>query len=213
MKTIRVILVFLAMCFSVGAEEKEYAKPALLRVEDLDGFEELSEGRQELIRTSLVTAREANTKRYLFGGSSPADGFDCSGAQYYVLRKEGYEVPRTSAQQFVWLRDAGTITILTERVQTLDDEVFGKLEPGDLVFWSGTYVPTDGRNVKVTHVAMYLGKEKKDGRRVMVSATEGRSYRRVQSSGYGVQDFRLPSKTSRSKMVGFGSIPGVDGEG
>lgn len=211
MRRLLILASFLAAPWGF-AEEKKYEPAAILEVEELAEFAGLSEARQDLLRTAMETAEKASPNPYLFGGNDPSEGFDCSGAMYFVLRKEGYKPPRTSAQQFVWIRDAGEMHPVGEKVESLEDEIFEKLKPGDLLFWSGTYVPTDGRTVKVTHVAMYAGTEKKDGRRVMISSTEGRSYRRVQSSGMGVQDFRLPSKTSRSKFVGFGSIPGIEKE-
>jgi|TARA_B110000908_G_scaffold133745_1_gene157829 hypothetical protein len=90
----------------------------------------------------------------------------------------------------------------------LDDKAFKKLTPGDMMFWSGTYVPTDGRTVKITHVSLYLGQEK-DGWHVMIGASKGRSYRGKKGDGYGVYDFRLPSKASKSRFVGFGPPPGL----
>ncbi len=51
-----------------------------------------------------------------------------------------------------------------------------------MMFWSGTYVPTDGRTVKITHVSLYLGQEK-DGWDVMIGASKGRSYRGKKGDG------------------------------
>jgi cell wall-associated NlpC family hydrolase len=83
------------------------------------------------------------------------------------------------------------------------------LKPGDLLFWSGTYEPTDGRKANITHVAIYLGREGKDKRPVMINATDGRSYRGKQANGYGVYDFYLPKEGSKSIFVGFGTPPGI----
>lgn len=166
------------------------------------------------VRLKLVEKAEEAAKKYShfsykFGGASPKDGgFDCSGAMYYVLREVGLKPPRTSAQQFSWVRDAGRLTVVGDGVTSLEDKVFGKLRPGDLLFWSGTYIPTDGRKVNITHVAIYLGKEK-DGRFVMANATSGRSYRGKKGDGFGIYDFKLPSKSSKSKFVGYGSPVGL----
>lgn len=187
----------------------KYYRPAALKTADLTEFKDLSEPRRKLITLALETRSKNKWLKYKFGGSNPsAGGFDCSGAMYYVLRGAGYKPPRTSAQQYIWVRDAKKITHVEGKPQSLDDKAFKKLTPGDLIFWSGTYVPTDGRTVKITHVSLYLGTEK-DGRHVMVGATKGRSYRGKKGDGYGVYDFRLPSKTSKSRFVGFGSPPGM----
>ncbi|MDB4419001.1 hypothetical protein N9291_00175 [bacterium] len=65
------------------------------------------------------------------------------------------------------------------------------------LFWSGTYSPTDGRKVKITHVGMYLGIETKDNRAVMICATRGRSYRDVPRDGFGSAP--LPEKKGGEK--------------
>lgn len=191
------------------AQEKTFARPALIKTEDLKEFATLSPLRQKLINAALQGAKAGLDKKYLFGGQSPKEGFDCSGAMYFTLEACGYDAPRSSAAQYIWLRDAGNITKITDKIEKIDDPIFAKLAPGDLLFWSGTYVPTDERTVKITHVGMYLGTEKKDGHQVMVCSTEGRSYRGTQASGFGVYDFKLPSAKSRSKLVAFGSIPAL----
>ncbi|MFK7909485.1 MAG: C40 family peptidase [Akkermansiaceae bacterium] len=189
---------------------KTYHQPAVICSKQLLAFEKYTEVQQELTRTALASIPANKWLRYKFGGaSSKAGGFDCSGAMYYTLRKAGYKPPRTSAQQYIWIRDKGTIHAVTSEVTKLDDPAFKHLKPGDLLFWSGTYVPTDGRKVKITHVSMYLGKEK-DGRHVMAGATKGRSYRGKRGDGFGVYDFKLPRKGSRSKFVGYGTPPAAE---
>lgn len=188
-------------------EKKTFAQPALIETDELKEFSTLSPERQALIEAALKGAKAGLDKKYLFGGESPDVGFDCSGAIYYTLEACGYDAPRSSAAQFIWLREVGNIIEIPEKTTKLDDPIFEKLSPGDLVFWSGTYIPTDDRKVKITHVGIYLGTEKKDGRPVMACSTEGRSYRGTQASGFGVYDFKLPSPKSRSKLVAYGAIP------
>jgi cell wall-associated NlpC family hydrolase len=68
--------------------------------------------------------------RYVYGGSSPRSGFDCSGLVRYVYAHFGITLPHSSYAQF----DRG------RRVSR------GSLRPGDLVFFDG-----------LGHVGMYIG--------------------------------------------------------
>ncbi len=196
--------------WTVVGQTKKYARPAIVELESLKEFAELSKERKAILRTAMETAKKTRSKKYQFGGSSPKQGgFDCSGAMYYIMGQSGLKPPRTSAQQFLWVRDAGNLIAVSKEIRKLDDPVFKKLLPGDLLFWSGTYEPTDGRKVKITHVGMYLGTEKKDGRPVMINATTGRSYRGMAADGFGVYDFKIPSSKSKSRFVGYGSPLGL----
>lgn len=184
---------------------KEYHPPASLKTSELKGYTLLSPARKKRIKASLDLIHQNDWLKYKFGSADPSNGgFDCSGAIYYLFKNLGYQVPRTSAQQYLWLKKIHKVSPTTT---SLDHQDFKKLKPGDLVFWSGTYIPTDGRKVPVTHVGMYLGKEKKDGHPVMVCASKGRSYRGKRQDGYGVYDFKLPSSRSKSKLVGYGTPP------
>lgn len=132
---------------------------------------------------------------YKFGGASPkSGGFDCSGAMHYLLNKCGYKPPRTSSQQYVWIRDNAKIHPVGKKVESIDDPAFKHLREGDLLFWSGTYIPRDDRKVKITHVGIYLGKDA-DGLRIMACSSKGRSQRGKKGDGYGIYDFKLPRKT------------------
>ena len=68
--------------------------------------------------------------RYLYGGSSPSDGFDCSGLVRYVYAHFGVSLAHSSYAQF----DLG------RRVSR------SALRPGDLVFFDG-----------LGHVGIYIG--------------------------------------------------------
>ena len=72
---------------------------------------------------------------YVWGGSSPATSFDCSGYLSYILNQCGWNVGRLGA--------TGLYNYCTPT---------GDPEPGDLVFFVGTY-DTDG----VSHCGLYLG--------------------------------------------------------
>lgn len=187
-----------------------YGKPALVTTEALVEFETLPEDRRKLISKAIQVATESPWLPYKFGGSSPADGgFDCSGAMFYVMQEVGIAPPRSSAAQFLWLKSAGRLHEISPDVRDLDDEAMKPLMPGDLLFWGGTYTPTDGREVNVTHVALFLGHEKKDGRAIMINATDGRSYRGTKANGYGVYDFTLPREGGRTVFMGYGTPPGI----
>ena len=70
---------------------------------------------------------------YLWGGSDPNTGADCSGFVQYVYRNFGVELPRCSYQQ-----------------ATVGEEVsFDELQPGDLIFYQ--------RSSRIGHVALYIG--------------------------------------------------------
>lgn len=74
--------------------------------------------------------------RYHFGGTTPDDGFDCSGLVQYVFARFELEPPRTAARQ-------ARIGAAVRREQ---------LRPGDLL--------TFGEGDSVTHVGIYVGDRK-----------------------------------------------------
>ena len=190
-------------------EKTSHGRPAVIGTEQLKDFGTLPEDRRKLIEGAIAVAKDSPWLPYLFGGADPkAGGFDCSGAMYFVLRKAGLEPPRSSAEQFLWLKEKNRLTE-TPAGLTEEDLAMQKLRPGDLLFWGGTYAPADGRAVNITHVALFLGHEKSDGRAVMINATDGRSYRGTQANGYGVYDFRLPKKEGRAVFMGYGTPPGI----
>lgn len=71
---------------------------------------------------------------YVFGGSSPRTGFDCSGFVQYSYERLGLRIPRNSYEQY--------------RLST--PVYINRLQPGDLVFFRT-------RNIFVSHVGIYLG--------------------------------------------------------
>jgi len=76
---------------------------------------------------------------YVFGGTNPASGLDCSALVQLVYRDVGVSLPRTAQQQYE----------STARISE------GELQPGDLVFFAHTYAdPHDW----ITHVGVYVGK-------------------------------------------------------
>ena len=93
---------------------------------------------------------------YVWGGSTPETGFDCSGYVCWVYNQNGYNVGRTTANG------------LWNKSQHISE---AEAKPGDLVFFEGTY-DTPGKS----HVGIYLGNGK------MVSAGDPIKYADIHSS-------------------------------
>ena len=91
--------------------------------------------REEAIADSIVTlAQSFIGTPYVWGGSEPNSGFDCSGFICYVYKQFDITLPRTSGQQF----DAGT------PVPHVD------AKPGDIIVFSGPRdVPGDPGHVGI----------------------------------------------------------------
>jgi hypothetical protein len=116
------------------------------------------------------------------------------------------DVPRDSAGQYEWTRVALGFHDVASK--SAESEEFADLRPGDLMFWSGTY-ETHRAGVAVSHVMLYLGTEKKTGKRVMFGASDGRSYNGVQRFGVSVFDFKMPRlEDTKTDFLGYGRIPG-----
>jgi len=185
------------------------ARPAIIASRDLAGFTSLSAERQKLIETALAVARDSPWLPYVYGGSDPAlGGLDCSGAMYYVMTRCGLSPPRTSAGQYLWLREHQQLHRVADDATTTDDPSLAGLQPGDLLFWATDRAVDEPNLPNITHVAMYLGRETKDGLQVMINATDGRSYRGTKANGYGVYDLHMPHAQAKSRLVGYGPPPG-----
>ena len=93
---------------------------------------------------------------YVWGGSTPETGFDCSGYICWILNQNGYDVGRTTANG------------LWNKCQHISE---AEAKPGDLVFFKGTY-DTPG----MSHVGLYLGNG------MMLSAGDPIKYANIHSS-------------------------------
>ena len=93
---------------------------------------------------------------YVWGGSTPETGFDCSGYVCWVYNQNGYDVGRTTANG------------LWNKSQHISE---AEAKPGDLVFFEGTY-DTPGKS----HVGIYLGNG------MMVSVGDPIKYANIHSS-------------------------------
>lgn len=186
---------------SLGLVDVSSIKP-----NDLRGFYNNSPEVQELL-TAALELTEQNLG-YVYGSADPArGGMDCSGTIYFLLQKMGItDVPRSASQQYVWVRRFGAFKpVVSTSVESfeLDD-----LRPGNLLFWTGTYaVDVDP---PVTHTMIYLGKARSDGRRLMVGASDGRTFRGAKKYGVSVFDFVIPNQNSKnpmSRFIGYSEIP------
>jgi cell wall-associated NlpC family hydrolase len=113
------------------------------------------------IRNEIVrTAKQYIGVRYQWGGESPRTGFDCSGLTMVVYRLNGFDLPRSSAQQW----RAGTPI------------AYRQLAKGDLVFFA-----TSGGN-RVSHVGIYTGgghflHAPSRGRQIQISSLSNQYYK------------------------------------
>ncbi|HMK98121.1 MAG TPA: transglycosylase SLT domain-containing protein [Acidimicrobiales bacterium] len=87
---------------------------------------------------AVTTAEQYLGVPYLWGGTDPAQGLDCSGLVQDVYGQLGVNLPRTSQEQ----------ALVGQPVPSLADA-----QPGDLVFFPGS----DGTATAPGHVGIYIG--------------------------------------------------------
>lgn len=117
----------------------------------------------------MSIALQYQGKPYVFGGASPITSFDCSGLTQYVYNQIGIKLYRTAQEQYDQCA----------KVSQTD------AQPGDLVFFQGTYVTSD----HITHVGIYVGNNK---------------FYQAGSKGVGYADL---TGYFQQHLVGFGRIP------
>jgi len=191
--------------------EKKGAPNVTVSPEKIAGFDAYPAKVRQLIEAGLELTKQ--NLGYTYGSADPANGgMDCSGFIQYVLGKSGYgDVPRDAREQYIWVRKSGNFKAVLGR----SDDTFelDELKPGDLLFWSGTY-STD-RDPDITHTMIYLGREKATNHRIMVGASDGRTYKGQSRFGVSVFDFKVSRLGPRSNdkpgpvFVGYGRIPGL----
>lgn len=187
---------------------KREAAVSSIEVSALADFEQNAPQIQQLIRSALDLTKRNLT--YTYGSSDPKQGgMDCSGTIYNLLNSlKIKDVPRQSDEICGWVQERTLLHRVSAAAGTLTHDEFAALQPGDLLFWSGTYT-TSVRNIPVTHVMLYLGKLRKTGRHIMFGASDGRVYQGERRNGVSVFDFTLPGSDSASSFYGYGLIPGV----
>lgn len=167
------------------------------------------------VRKLLDVSLDLTTKNldYKYGSADPKNGgMDCSGFVYYVLKQMGVkDPPRDAREQYIWVRKAGTFqAVLAHRDDSFELDA---LRPGDLLFWAGTY--NVDRDPAITHTMIYLGREKGSNQRIMVGASDGRTYKGQQKWGVSVFDFKVTTPKPASDehahpiFVGYGRMPAL----
>ena len=186
---------------------------------EIENFDAQPEAVRQLLTAALALARENLT--YTYGSADPAaGGMDCSGTIYYLLRQRGFEdTPRQASEQYSWVREKSRFYAVLSKKQ--DNPELREMRPGDLLFWTGTY--NVDRDPPVTHTMIYLGRRKKDGHRLMVGSSDGRTYDGQRRNGVSVFDFHLPPARNGDAadaataaapdhspdFAGYGPIPGM----
>jgi cell wall-associated NlpC family hydrolase len=186
---------------------------------DLRDFDALPPPVRDLLSSALDLTQRNLT--YTYGSSDPANGgLDCSGTIYYLLKGAGFEdVPRSASEQYAWVRQQSRFyAVLSKKEDSFD---LKEMRPGDLLFWTGTY--NVDHDPPVTHTMIYLGRRKKDGKPLMMGASDGRPYDGEKRNGVSVFDFKMPAARSADSadastaaapdhapdFVGYGPIPGM----
>lgn len=197
----------LPLLMSAADEVRRPAAVSSMSESELAGFSSQPEEIQSLIRAALALTKRDLT--YVFGSHEPArGGMDCSGTIYHLLKQAGLEdVPRQSDEMCSWVQERSKLHRI-EKADSLTHAEFADLQPGDLVFWSGTYASRP-RKVPVTHVMLYLGKKAATGMPVVFGASDGRRYEGQKRTGVSLFDFVMPKAGSSASLYGYGKVPGL----
>ena len=113
------------------------------------------------VTSLLAEARRHMHTPYLFGGTDPETGFDCSGFLDYVFTQTGFSLPRTSRQQ-------------AEAGHEIPKEA---ARPGDLVYFTH-----DGDTVQ--HIGMVISEPGEELAMIHASSSQGVIETNVDSSTY-----------------------------
>ncbi len=186
-----------------------HAPTVSISPDELAEFDNQPKAVQDLITAALDLTAQGLT--YTYASDDPAKGgMDCSGTIYYLLKSQNIDgIPRSSHRQYRWAWKSGNFyPVFARSAMTFE---LDKLQPGALLFWTGTYKVD--RDPAVSHVMIYLGTLRKDGRPVMAGASDGRSYAGKPRYGVSVFDFHFPlrgqpkgGKGGHSRFIGYANI-------
>nr|WP_204331737.1 NlpC/P60 family protein [Geodermatophilus sabuli] len=134
-------------------------------------------------RSVVTQAQKYLGVPYLWGGTDPAKGLDCSGFTQRVFDDLGIDLPRTSSQQATAGRPVASLS---------------EARPGDLVFFDHSSRPG------IDHVGIYVG----DGK--MIAAPQEGETVKVQPVGDPAVIRRvLPAQAAAAPAAAAGSLSGV----
>lgn len=193
---------------AAGQAEQEggEAQVSTIEASALEGYDAYPPAVKALVDRALALTRR--NLGYRYGSAHPdAGGMDCSGTIHYLLKSSGIpDVPRQANEMYAWVWRQTQLYPVNSRKP--DSFEFDALAPGDLLFWTGTYDVE--RDPPITHVMLYLGKLKADGRRVMFGASSGRRFEGKSRHGVSVFDLEMPRAGSEARFVGYGKIPDLE---
>jgi cell wall-associated NlpC family hydrolase len=165
--TLRVFLVLSALALSMAlALLKPLGGRAAPAAKAPTATRKLAAAKAAMSQRVVTYAKRFIGVRYVYGGSSPRSGFDCSGFVRYVYAHFGVSLPRSSYAQF------GDGRRVSRR----------SLRPGDLVFFDGVghvglyvgngrfiHAPHSGTRVQVTTLAGWYSARFSGARRLRIS--------------------------------------------
>ena len=114
-----------------------------------------------MVQTILSEAEKLLGTPYRYGGTSPGEGFDCSGLVYHVFRKAGLKLQRTSYLQ-------------SEEGQTIS---VPQTAPGDLIFFAHS-------GDRINHVGIVTSKAGEPLAMIHASSSKGVIHTNVAASKY-----------------------------
>jgi hypothetical protein len=148
---------------------------------------------------------------------------DCSNTSRYLYRRvAGIDIGRTASDQYYLLRQRGLAWRIPAGLEgdALVAHLTQRLRPGDLLFWEHTYKPK--RNPPVTHVMVYLGRNRGGDLLMAGSQTHGTGRDPRVTGGPDIYAFEPEAAAGgystwlglgrvKGRFVGYGRPLGVSG--
>ncbi len=135
-----------------------------------------------------ITSKKLLGLPYVWGGTSPNSGFDCSGFIQYVFKKHGYSLPRTAAEQY-------KIGHFVE---------IQNLQKGDLVYFetykkgashvgiylsNGNFINSNGSGLTITNLNnSYYAKRYLGAKRVLSESENSINYKKNSVSNQNLEE-------------------------